>query len=188
MITVNSYGAKNLKGMVVDTTSHSNNWSRGLSPFFLGPIPLYDGTTARNMENAWQGSKVYIEYADEENNPSHAYFDWARRLWNDSRAHRYPMGKGRKPLYSLWDGEQLSYIEARKKIYAPLYAEAVEKTPAYQTLLRLYNAGHTISLIDFDGYDHKRLKMSYEDVINCEDRKMGHAFVLAMMLENQIIF
>jgi hypothetical protein len=35
------------------------------------------------------------------------------------------MGRGAKPEYSLWDGERLDYIEARKRIYAPLYARAV---------------------------------------------------------------
>lgn len=35
----------------------------------------------------------------------------------------------------------------------------------------------------FDAYNHKELGMSYSDVMNLESRKMGHAFVLAMMLE-----
>ena len=35
---------------------------QGLSPFFLGPIPMYGGLEAKNMENAWQFSKVYTLY------------------------------------------------------------------------------------------------------------------------------
>jgi hypothetical protein len=31
----------------IDTTSRSTNWTRGLSPFFLGPIPLYDGHVSK---------------------------------------------------------------------------------------------------------------------------------------------
>jgi len=46
--------------------------------------------------------------------------------------------------------------------------------------------GEDLYLLDFDGYDHKELDMSYDDVINCEKRKMGHAFVLAMLLEKYI--
>lgn len=29
-----------------------------LSPFFLGPVSLYDGHVAKNVENAWQYAKV----------------------------------------------------------------------------------------------------------------------------------
>jgi hypothetical protein len=44
-----------------------------------------------------------------------------------------------------------------------------------------------IVLLDFDAYDHRKLGMSWNDVINCPDKKMGHAFVLAMMLERNNI-
>jgi len=37
--------------IIINTTSRSSNWSRGLSPFFLGPIYLYDGFAS--VESAW---------------------------------------------------------------------------------------------------------------------------------------
>jgi hypothetical protein len=40
-----------------------------------------------------------------------------------------------------------------------------------------------IVLQDFDAYDHRALGYSWDDVINDPDRKMGHGFVLAMMIE-----
>lgn len=172
----------------INTTSRSTNWSKGLSPFFLGPVDLYSGYTAKNVENAWQFSKVYPEYADEEGFPSSNYIEWAKKGWDDDLAHRYPAGKGRIPLYSWWDGEKLGYIEARKKIYAPLYSKAVEKTEAFKMLKDIYKSRENIWLWDFDGYDHHKLGMSYEEVINCTTRKMGHAFVLAMMLEDQKVW
>jgi hypothetical protein len=43
-----------------------------------------------------------------------------------------------------------------------------------------------VAFWDFDGYDHVSLGMSLADVLHCEERKMGHAFVLAMMLEGLI--
>ena len=119
---------------VINTTSRSSNWSKGLSPFFLGPVELYNGFVSKNVENAWQFSKLYGYYADEDGNPSDRYFKWAQEGWNDSRAHRYPMGKGVFPLYSWWDGEELDYVSARKKIYIPLYSNAVKKTPAFEIL------------------------------------------------------
>ena len=41
-------------------------------------------------------------------------------------------------------------------------------------------------LWDFDGYNHKELGLTYDEVINNPDRKMGHAFVLGMLLEGFI--
>jgi hypothetical protein len=42
--------------------------------------------------------------------------------------------------------------------------------------------------MDFDAYDHKYEKLTYEQVINDPTRKMGHAFVLAMMLDNERVW
>lgn len=167
---------------VTDTTSRSNNWSRGLSPFFLGPVNLYDDYQAENVENAWQFAKVYSKHVDEDSNPTNDYFEWAKAGWRDNWAHRYPMGRGARPEYSFWDGEKLGYIEARKKIYIPLYSKAVRGTEAFEYLKSL-SEKIDICLRDFDGYNHKALGWGYEQVINCPHKKMGHAFVLAMMLE-----
>lgn len=171
------------KVLIVNTTSQSSTpWSIGLSPFFLGPVPLYNGQISLNVENGWQYSKVYKGHVGLDGNPTASYFEWAREGWARSRAVRYPMGKGVRPEYSFWDGQKLSYIEARKKIYIPLYVYAVAKTPAYQRLKELHKK-QDIGLRDFDGYNHRDLNMSYEEVLNNPNKKMGHAFVLAMMLE-----
>jgi hypothetical protein len=174
---------------VVNTTSRSqSDWQRGLSPFYLGPVKLYGDFVAQNMENGWQFAKVYAQHVAEDGLPHECYFQWARKGWNDTTAHRYPMGKGAKPEYSWWDGKKLSYVEARKAIYAPLYAGAVEHTDAFKQLKALYEAEKDICLWDFDAYDHHALGMSYEDVLNCETRKMGHCFVLGMLLENKRVW
>lgn len=169
------------------TVSRSTTWSKGLSPFYLGPIECYDGMFARNMENAWQFSKVYAEFA-KDGEPTEEYFKFRNAGWADSKAHRYPVGKGVKPLYSLWkfaDGpfQKLTYIEARKRVYVPLYARAVVETEAYKTLADLYKQKGELWLWDFDGYDHRKLGYTYEQVYNDPVRKAGHAFVLAMLLE-----
>ncbi len=171
------------------TVSRSDDWSRGLSPFYVGPIECYDGLSARNMENAWQFSKVYGEHADEYDNPTEAYFRFRDEGWSDWRAHRYPMGKGVKPLFSYWkfDGEfqKIPYVEARKKIYCPLYAKAVINTEAWRILVDLYKERRELWLWDFDGYDHRKIGYSYADVFNDPNRKAGHAFILAALLERE---
>lgn len=172
---------------VIVTTSKSKTWSKGLSPFFLGPCKTYDGLMAKNVENAWQYAKVYSEHLDENNEILPEYYEWRNKGWNSSYASRYPMGKGKIPKFSLWDGKRLSYIEARKNIYIPLYYKAVKNTESFQKLKGIYDSyksqNKDLYLIDFDAYRHKELQMKYKDVINNPNKKMGHAFVLAMMLE-----
>lgn len=164
-----------------DVTSGSGYLS-ALSPFKLGPCELYGPYNSWNMENGWQYAKVYPGYEN-----SGKYFDWALEGWNNRRAVRYPMGKGAKPLYSLWDGEKLDYIEARKQIYIPLYANAVRKYAAGQLdFIRGFADKEDIVILDYDAYDHRKLGYSWDDVINDQSRKMGHGFVLAMMLEGKL--
>lgn len=167
----------------VNTTSRSLDWGRSFSPFLLGPCELYGGHIAETMENAWQYTKVYKEHMDAFGEPTDDYWAWAANGWASRRAERYPMGKGAIPEYSLWNGRKLSYVEARKEIYVPLYYAAVVGTLAYAKLRELHESGVTVFLWDFDGYDHIKLDMSLVDVLNCPNRKMGHAFVLARMIE-----
>jgi uncharacterized protein DUF6939 len=170
----------------INTTSRSFTWSKSLSPFFCGPVELYGGYESVNVENAWQFSKVYEYYLEEDGSVGERYFQWAQDGWKDTHAHRYPMGKGVVPAFSYWDYQKLTYVEARKKIYIPLYSQAVQKTSAFEKLKKLHEEGADLYLWDFDGYDHKALNLSYNEVINNPDRKMGHAFVIGMLLEGFI--
>lgn len=182
----NKYLSSFPKSLIINVTSSSKNWSKELSPFFLGPVKLYDDFTAQKMENAWQYSKVYSEHIGENGKPNEKYWKWAVDGWNDKRANRYPMGKGRKPEYSYWNGEMLDRIESRKKIYIPLYSELVKNTDAFERLKLIYEVSGDIILWDFDGYDHKSLEMSWDDVINNENKSLGHAFIIAMLLEGYL--
>lgn len=173
-------------GPYVNTTSRSKDWGVGLSPFFLGPVNLYDDYKSLNVENAWQFSKLYLTHATIDGNPTERYYEWAEHGWLDSYAHRYPMGKGVMPLCSIWKGKKINYIEGRKQIYIPMYAKAVVRSKAYAILQELYTKEKNITLWDFDGYDYESLGMTFDEVINNPSKKMGHAFVLAMLLEGKI--
>lgn len=186
----------------VDTTSRSKTWSRGLSPFLLGPVELWGGHVAQNVENAWQYSKVYSEHLmprvpGDSLGPGNvgmalkleSWLEWAKAGWATKRAVRYPMGKGREPAFSYWDGARLDYVTARRTIYIPLYWNAVRaERYAFELLVGAVHTanstGHDLVLRDFDAYDHHALAMTYADVVHCTSRKMGHAFVLAMMLKS----
>lgn len=195
-------------GIVIDTTSHSHTWSKGLSPFYLGPVEICEGLYAKNVENAWQFSKIYKNHFDENGFIKvKEYINWAIKGFEDSFAHRYPMGKGAKAEFSVnifkfgtytdSDGiktadycpgaKHFSYIEARKELYIPFYSKTVRESEAYMKLEDIFfNERKDIYLVDFDGYDHKALGRSYQEVVDDPDRKMGHAFVLGMMLEGLI--
>lgn len=171
-------------GRVIDVTSRSRSLGRELSPFFLGPVKLYGGMEARNVENAWQFCKVYPRFA-KDNEPTDAYWEWAKKGWNDPIAHRYPMGRLSIPLYSLWDGRKLDYIQARKEIYVPLYIEAARKTDAYAMLDALTDS-EDIGIFDFDSYNVDARGMTVEQALNDKTRRFGHGLVLKMMLDGKV--
>lgn len=168
--------------LVVNTTSCSKDFGKGLSPFLLGPCTLYDGWVSKTVENAWQYSKVYHKHTTN-GEPNDGYWLWAYSGWNAKQADRYPMGKGEKPAYSLWNGEKLSWIEARRKIYIPVYSEAARKSDAYKRLKEIYDDGVDLVLFDFDG---RRTKETMEEVVTNNTYSMGHAFVLKWMLEGKL--
>ena len=184
--TINNHGPQEV--VVIDATSSSGVFA-DLSPFLIGPCELYtiDGVSlvAENMENGWQYAKLYAQHADSNGDPTDDYWKWALTGFADKKANRYPMGKGAVPLYSFWNGEKLSYIDARKQIYGPLYAEAVQKTDSWKSLLDLYEFCDELYIRDWDGWSMEKHGMkSLTDVLNNPLRKMGHAFVLKMLLEN----
>lgn len=172
------------QSLAINTTSRSTDWGRSFSPFFLGPINLYSSYISQNMENAWQYSKVY-EYYTTNGEPNSDYFNWAQLGWNSKFANRYPMGKNVKPLYSYWNGQKLNYIQSRKTIYIPLYSNAIKNTPAFSKLQKLHKT-NTLYLIDFDAHNLVPGSFNYDDLVNNPNLKMGHAYVLAMMLEGYL--
>ncbi len=193
----NPYG-----GIEIDTTSGNGKY-RELSPFVLGPIDTYvknlftgKPIQAQNFENLWQYSKVYRNHTEPvHDNPITLWHNWRDEGWKNPKAVRYPMGKGIKPLYSYWNGEKLGYVEARKKIYATIYAKYVIKTDAFKELEELYNNmlhrercgdEENIVLRDYDAYDHVKEGISLKEVINNPNKKCGHAFVLAMILQGEL--
>lgn len=173
--------------VVINTTSSSKTWTRGLSPFVLGPVKLYAGNVSHNMENGYQFAKVYKHHIGKLGLPTEDYWKWAEEGWKSEYAHRYPMGKGAIPEYTYWNGHKYGYIDARKNVYIPLYVAAVKKSGMLSRLEREYhNNWKCVTLFDFDGYDFRSKGMTFKDVINDPTQKMGHGHVLAMLLEGYI--
>jgi len=183
MITTSFKFSKNIPqdALVIDVTSNSGEW-RDLSPFVLPAPP------ARVFENLWQFSKVYAIHLGKDGLPTPEWFRCRDKGFADPRPHRYPMGKGAIPAYSFWNGEELTYIDARKQIYIPEYKKNVIRTDAFKKLQKLYKSGRDIVLLDYDAYDYKAMGKTLKNVVHDPTRKMGHAFVLIMMLERERSF
>ena len=193
--------AKGKEFVQIDCTSgNKDEVMRGLSPFYLGPVECYDGLKSETFERAWQCAKVYPWTMGPDGYPDSRYFAWRDEMWaikgfGDKMSIRFPVGKKNvgKCKYSWWNVngafERLYYIPARKAIYIPVYAKAVVKTEAYRSLVEMRDSGKNLMLIDFDGYNpwHPHYGFaSYSDVIHCPILKMGHGFVLAMLLDGVI--
>lgn len=179
--------------LFVNCTSKSKNWGIQLSPFIVGPCRLYNNAPceySKNVENAWQYSKVYSSlypsHVDQNNNPTTDYFRWAKIGFLTERGIRYPVGKGVKPAFAWWDGEKLDYVNSRKKIYVPCYGNTVKKTEAFKKLCDIYKQNGRITLWDFDSYDRRKAGRTLDYILNDSTRPMGHAFVLEMLMVEEL--
>jgi hypothetical protein len=170
------------------TTSGRKEGSHLLSPFRLGPCHLYGDITSKNMENAWQYSKVFKPFVGTDGKPTAEYFKWAQLGWSSWKAKRHPTGDGTKSVFHWWDGQRLDKIEARKRIYVPLYVKQVVKERNFQFLKSIWeedikpDAESTLYLMDYDAYEYGTMSLS--EVLNNPAESMGHGFVLAMLLTN----
>lgn len=183
-------------GIAIVDACHNNpesEWA-GINPFIVGPCDLYGGRTALVMENAWQFVKVYPEYADQNHNPTPEYWKWAEAGWSNPRGIRYPAGRGRAPLYCLWEGQRLGYIESRKRIYGPTFLKAATRTESYRKLRELAETYEILYIRDWDGWNMQRHGYrSLTQILNCPKKRMGHGFFLKAALEqdpvlDQLVF
>lgn len=183
---------KQPKSCDIDITpvSKDDEWG-SLSPFHLGPCRTPDGTMFYNMENLWQYSKVYEDHLINSNDifsgeVSPDWYAWHLKGAMSKQAHRYPMGKGQKPLFSRWGNLRLSYVPARKQIYVPEYAKLVVEQKKFKQLLKEYKKGANIVVRDYDTYDiHKAYPDSRSPWISAIENphnKFGHSFVIALAL------
>jgi hypothetical protein len=133
-------------------------------------------------------SKVYLEHVGADGGPSTEYFEWARKGFSSWKAERHSMGRDARAAFYWWDEECLDRVEARKRIYVPLYVEQVVKQPFFQRLKQVWREDiepdpeNSLYLMDFDAYEYGTMSLS--EILNNPAKSMGHGFVLAMLLTN----
>ncbi|AEA06942.1 conserved hypothetical protein [Lausannevirus] len=160
-----------------------------LSPMTLGPVKhTCPGLEpAKNIENFFQGSKVFSEEVDKHKNPSSLFYENREMLFADPvpKRHKYKgVGKNKNiPLYFLWtDSEgkehRLSYIESRQT-YCNFFERLASETKDYRKLCRLQDKGYNLI---FCGYDAHEITGSIEDAYLDPSVPFGHERVLYAML------
>jgi len=198
----------------------------------LGPYVLKNDQGVL-MENLWQFSKVWESvpnvktpysqwdrriiwdhdsevHVDKKKEPNDAYWAWRAKGMSNKDAVRYPAGyaKRRETLYSLKDKNsnwRMTYIEARKEIYLPVYIDLVKGEKQFAELQKRLNEGENLLVVEIDGphqesldYYKKKYKVSDSFIENdtmlatrenlkimLEDDKysFGHGYCLAAALE-----
>lgn len=191
-ILVRNVYDKTVQGLFINVTTSGGPNGSLFSPMRLGPVKVYQGIhancSAKNVENAWQFSKVYPEH-DNNGEPTKEWYDWRDKGFDDHWAHRYPMGKGATPLYS-WVGRPIDYIQARKMIYTACYTTAVYDhiSEVFLKLVNIVKENEQITLLDYDVYPGTTGdNLTFKEIINNPDVKMGHAYVLANMINQALL-
>jgi len=168
----------------INCTSRSPDRFVNLSPFIRRDVYCYDDIYSKNIENAWQYSKVYSKY-NNNGKPSSIWFtEFRDKGFNLEVANRYPLGRdNREDYYFYWNGDILDRREARYLIYIPLYSKYVGETEEYKELKHLYEKNTRIAIRDFDTYDIGKRDI-FKDIVDNINRPLGHGFVLYLMLNN----
>lgn len=200
LVAVSRIGAAVLPGFVrVDVYSSGQGFGSQLSPFYL------KSKNGHLVENEWQFAKLYPkvteqnqsmwkykaeEHVDANGETNAAYWKWRKTGMSHDKAVRYPNGKdGRHTCKgAIWPGhdELIGYLDSRKIIYCPVYAEAAVKTDAFAKLQSMVASGTNVQLFEYDV--PKIPVIVTERVIRSAliDAKhpFGHGYVIAALLLN----
>ena len=157
---------------IIDATSRGEEPFVKLSPFYpLGgiPIPFSDGYFAQSVEGIWQGLKVFENHGinlDSFENTSMKGIKRTVRKYGNVRGHQA----------GLNSGTLLSYADARKQIYLPIYLWALEnKLGDVLELLKEYLQAQNLVLLDYE---------TNGDVDNLA-KPLSHAYLVKYYLENK---
>lgn len=100
-------------------------------------------------------------HIDENDNINNLYRNWRKKGMDNKYPVRYPVSFQHrdKCLYALIELDngtidetnKLDYIQARKKIYLPLYCELVKKEPEFVNLKKRLEKGENLLIIEVDG-------------------------------------
>jgi hypothetical protein len=157
--------------------------TKELASVNMGPItkPLVN-----DLFTLWMKSKICDEDFDQNGDYIKSYL---RRI-SERNEFEYSTDidywKDRKTLFYYWQGKELNEIEARRKIFCPLYVEFARETDSFRKIRKLLQDGYNVQLI---GYDTVSYSSAYdpnghilEEIFNDPKIPYSNAHVLAGML------
>ena len=160
-----------------------------LSPMNLGPIKHnfsdINNGICQNLENLWQGLKVYKQEMinDKEINFT-AFNDNLRMMFRSNKGFRHKYTRKDKPLFMYWKNTKgkvfhLGYVESRQ-IYCRYYHDLAIKTKEYQKLVKMLSIGINITITGYDASNEESpsVNTAYLD----SSRPFGHEMMLYTML------
>ena len=159
--------------IILDVTSKAS-WAQMLSPFYPHggiPIPNSHGEVGMSVEGIWQGLKVF-----EDQGVSYAHFQntTMKGLKRTIRSLGKPLGH----QYGLYSNELLSYLDARIKIYLPIYKWVLTNIPAVKELvsrIKQKSMEADIVLLDYNtNADYTNLKSP-----------LSHAALIKLFIEDR---
>jgi hypothetical protein len=163
--------AKYPNAKIIDVTSKATTALIKLSPFYPHgdiPIPFSGNNTGKSVEGIWQGLKVFENSdIDKEKFLNDSMKDLKRTV----RKYGIPYGHRK----GIEGNELLNYIDARIKIYLPIYLWVLEnKVSEIVNRLKEVSLKEDIVLLDYE---------TNCDVLNPK-KPLSHAFLIKAYVEN----
>ena len=139
------------------------------------------------FENFWQNLKVYSFELDNDGNILPSYFIRRDKNFKDTKGHRrvFPKKllkeKNAKVEFVYYNNKKYNWIDSRKEIYCPMYAEIVKETTYFKQLKERFNNGEKLLIIGYDGFnfdpENDDVKYHLEDT----SKPVGHEFVICFL-------
>jgi hypothetical protein len=192
--------------MKIGAYSNGSRPWKELSPFLLGPIEVIDPVVpneyypngiypgyvklndgkqkaiVKRFENYWQGSKIYnVDMQDD--HISKSFYIRRGKMYELDKGKRRALPKAKGyPVAGMYNGDVMGYVESRKKIYCPIYAELARKTQAYKDLYKLIVEGQNVLIVGPDGQDIPINLETMKDAVNDPNYIFGHELVLCCLM------
>jgi hypothetical protein len=161
-----------------------------LSPFNIGPIPLYGNIKeAVSLEAFHQWSKCFSWELDRDGNPGPEFYKERLRVFTTpgvATRHKGNMADFEYFVYDAYDGTEChySYLESRG-FYCTYYDILVRKMKEYKMLRKALDEGYNLTIY---GYDAKHTEEELRDLEACyknPHKPFGHEIILYTMLTNR---
>ncbi len=152
--SLSPYELRDPQGVIVE-----NKWQ--FAKIYLTVPKTCERVSRWDQTIIWQWpEQEHARYGNSQLQILPAYLQWRQAGMAVQKPIRYPVGRKARSecigaLAENPDGslnpQILNYIEARKKIYVPVYSEAVIKQPQFQELQHRVAAGQSLLCIEVDG-------------------------------------